>query len=183
MRKTQDLFPYKRRCVNIIFCHWQTTHLLPLSRMPCSWCWRQWARYSAGWVQGTHDRSWKSALGGWWLLCQRATVLLVWAINSSELGKWHILGFNFAGWSLCQDYSVSQNHRISKCVLIANWKINMPFSFSSSMTENALINRRLSVHFMEQCIRSWWAKLNRGEMRNLLSCRRRLSDRRSVPCT
>lgn len=138
MRKTWDLFPYKRRCVKIIFCLWQTTHLLSLSGMPHNWCWRQWGRHTVGWVRGSHDSSWKSAWGGRWLLCRRTTALLVQAMNSSELGKWHILGFNFAGWSPCQGYIVSQNHWISKCVLTANWKIDMPFSFSWSMTENAV---------------------------------------------
>lgn len=84
----------------------------------------------------SHGSSWISAWGVCRLLCWRTTALLVWAMNSSELGKWHILGFNFAGWSPCQGYSVSQNHRISKCVLTANQKINMPSSFSWSLTEN-----------------------------------------------
>lgn len=135
VRNNRDHFLYKRGYVKIDFCLWQATYLLPSSWMPCKWCWRWPGEHTAGWVQRSHDSGWKSAWSGWWLLCQRTTALLVWAMNSSELGKWHILGFNFAGWSPCQRYIVSQNHRISKCVLTANWKNNMPFSFSWSMTE------------------------------------------------
>lgn len=126
----------KGECVKIIFCLWQTTHLLPSSWMQCKWCWRLQGRHAVGWVWRSHGSSWRSAWGVCRLLCWRTTALLVWAMNSSELGKWHILGFNFAGWSPCQGYSVSQNHRISKCVLTANRKINMPSSFSWSLTEN-----------------------------------------------
>lgn len=90
---------------------------------------------------GLEDSSWKSDWGGWQLLHQRTTTLLVWAMNSSELRKWHIVGSNFAGWRCCQGYSASQNHRISKCVLKA--KINMPFSFSWSMTGNP-VNQQVS---------------------------------------
>lgn len=80
--------------VKIIFCLWQTTHLLTSSWMQRDWGWRLWRRHAAGQAQRSHGDSWKCALGGWWLPCHRTTALLVWAVNSRELGKWQILFFN-----------------------------------------------------------------------------------------